>query len=135
MRRNCGPHSADYADLTNECAYNPASQVTSLTQRNVEYNYTEAQNRVGAYGVKRSIDMKNRLVATGGTKSSTLVYDVLGRLAQISMDGATMQFQYDGDALVGEYVVGTGQTRRYVHSGGADEPLVQYDVVSGVTKR
>jgi RHS repeat-associated protein len=152
-------------NLTNEFGYNPASQITSLTQSNVQYNYTEAQNRVGVYGVNAlnrytsidgvavaydlngnltadgagmtyTYDMENRLVVTAGSKSSTLVYDVLGRLAQISVDGATTQFHYDGDALVGEYVVGTGQTRRYVHSGGVDEPLVQYDIVSGIaTKR
>jgi RHS repeat-associated protein len=39
--------------------------------------------------------------------------------------GTTTDFHYDGDALVGEYVAGS-LTRRYVHSGGVDEPLVQY---------
>ena len=152
-------------DLINGFDYNPVGQITALTQSNLQYNYAEAQNRVGTYGVDAlnrytsiddlptaydlngnltadgtgmtyTYDMENRLVATAGSKSSTLEYDVLGRLAQISVDGTTTQFHYDGDALVGEHVVGTGQTRRYVHGDGVDEPLVQYNVISGVaTKR
>jgi len=72
-----------------------------------------------------STSTENHLVATGGSASSTLVYDVLGRLAQISVGGTTTQFHYDGDALVGEYVSGAMQ-RRYVHGDQVDEPLVQY---------
>ena len=75
-----------------------------------------------------TFDMENRLVATGGSKSSTLVYDVLGRLARITVNGTTTHFQYDGDALVGEYV-GT-LTRRYVHGDQVDEPFVQYNSAS-----
>ena len=147
-------------DLANTFAYNPASQVVTLTQSNIQYNYTEAQNRVGVYevnglnqykkidgstvshdtngnltadglGMTFTYDMENRLVSTGGPASS-LYYDVLGRLARVTITAtnATTDFHYDGDALVGEYVLGTGQTRRYVHSGGVDEPLVQYNGAS-----
>ncbi len=73
--------------------------------------------------------MENHLVSTTAP-ASTLRYDVLGRLARITIPlpapGATTDFLYDGDALVGEYV-GTGMTRRYVHGGVVDEPLVQYN--------
>jgi RHS repeat-associated protein len=145
-------------DLTNSFGYNPASQIESLTQSNSQYNYTEAQNRTGSYGVNGlnqytgidgmpvshdasgnltadgagmtyTYDMENHLVATGGSASSTLVYDVLGRLAQIAVAGTTTQFHYDGDALVGEYV-GGALTRRYVHGSRVDEPLVQYSGAS-----
>lgn len=60
---------------------------------------------------------------------SALYYDVLGRLARVSVAGTTTDFHYDGDALVGEYV-GTTLTRRYVHGGGVDEPPVQYNGAS-----
>jgi RHS repeat-associated protein len=147
-------------DLANTFAYNPASQVVTLTQSNIQYNYTEAQNRAGAYGVNGlnqytsiggstvshdtngnltadglgmtfTYDIENRLVSTGGPASS-LYYDVLGRLARITIvaTNTTTDFHYDGDALIGEHVLGTGQTRRYVHSGGVDEPLVQYNSAS-----
>jgi len=71
-------------------------------------------------------DMENRLVSTSGAASSALIYDVLGRLTQITANGTTTQFHYDGDALVGEYVGGIIQ-RRYIHDDGIDQPLVQYN--------
>jgi RHS repeat-associated protein len=141
-------------DLTNTFTYNPASQVTRLSQSNALYTYDQLGSRTGAYGVDGlnritsiaggsafaydtagnltsdgtgmtyTYDMENRLVSTG-SPSSTLVYDVLGRLARVSVGGTTTQFHYDGDALVGEYVNGA-LTRRYVHGDQVDEPLVQY---------
>ena len=145
-------------DLTNGFSYNPASQISSLSQSNTLYNYTEAQNRVGSYGVNAlnqytqidgvavshdstgnltadgagmtyTYDMENHLVATGGSTSSTLRYDVLGRLARVTVGGTATDFHYDGDALVGEYVSGA-QTWRYVHGDQVDEPLVQYSGVN-----
>ncbi|HTU66123.1 MAG TPA: RHS repeat-associated core domain-containing protein [Steroidobacteraceae bacterium] len=151
-------------DLTNGFSYNFANQITALTQSNSLYNYTEANNRVGVYdvnglnqytqidgnlvshdtkgnltadgnGMSFTYDMENHLVATT-SPASVLRYDVLGRLARITVAGTTTDFVYDGDALVNEYV-GAGMTRRYVHSGQVDEPLVQYSnapVGSGVRR-
>jgi RHS repeat-associated protein len=145
-------------DLANSFGYNPASQIVSLTQSNTQYNYAEAQNRIGGYsvnglnqytqidgssvsydasgnltadgaGMTFTYDMENHLVGTGGTASSTLSYDVLGRLSQITVAGTTSQFLYDGDALVAEYV-SNALTRRYVHGDQVDEPLVQYNGVN-----
>jgi RHS repeat-associated protein len=141
-------------DLNNTFQYNPASQITALAQSNTLYNYTEAQNRVGSYGVNAlnqytqidglpvshdstgnltadgagmtyTYDMENHLVATGGTKASSLRYDTLGRLSEYVVDGITRQFHYDGDALVGQYYNGAFDYR-YLHGDGVDEPLVQY---------
>jgi RHS repeat-associated protein len=135
-------------DLTNTFGYNNASQITSLTQSNTQYNHTEALNRTGVYvpnglnqytqidgatvthdtkgnitadgaGMTFTYDMENHLVATGGTAASTLTYDALGRLAQASLSTGTTRFHYDGDALVGEYVSGA-LTRRYVHGDQVD---------------
>jgi RHS repeat-associated protein len=153
-------------NLTNGFDYNPANQITSLTQSNVQYNYTEAQNRVGSYGVNGlnqytqidgvmvshdftgnltadgagmtyTYDLENHLVATGGATSSTLRYDVLGRLASVTVAGATTDFHHDGDALVGEYARSSGAlSRRYVHGDQVDEPLVQYNGTSvGASQR
>jgi RHS repeat-associated protein len=145
-------------DLTNGFLYNPASQITRLSQSNSLYTFNQLASRTGTYlsnglnqissiagaalsydpagnltndaaGMTYTFDMENRLVATGGSKSSTLVYDVLGRLSRITVDGTTTHFQYDGDALVGEYV-GSTLTRRYVHGDQVDEPLVQYNSAS-----
>jgi RHS repeat-associated protein len=145
-------------DLTNTFTYNAASQITKLTQSNPIYTFNQLVSRAGAWqsnglnqissiagqnlsydpagnltndgaGMTFTFDMENHLVATGGTKASTLVYDVLGRLSRITVDATTTQFLYDGDALVGEYV-GSTMTRRYVHGDQVDEPLVQYNSAS-----
>ena len=146
-------------DLTNGFEYNPVSQITKLSQSNPLYTYAELGSRSGSYtpnglnqiasiagqslgydtagnltsdagtGMTYTYDMENRLVATGGSVASTLTYDVLGRLAQLSVGGTTTQFHYDGDALVGEYV-GDAMQRRYVHGDQVDEPLVQYNLTT-----
>jgi RHS repeat-associated protein len=145
-------------DLTNEFWYNSASQIVKLRQSNSLYTNAELGSRTGNYGrnglnqitsiggnalthdangnltadgagMTFTYDMENHLVATGGPVSSTLVYDVLGRLSQITVGGQTTQFHYDGDALIGEYVSGA-LTRRYVHGDQVDEPLVQYNGTS-----
>src|SRR5690606_9538218 len=76
-------------------------------------------------------DMENRLVAANGTINNQSVnasfsWDPLGRLHQVTIDGNSRQFLYDGDALVAEFS-GSTMTRRYVHGDQVDEPLVQYD--------
>jgi hypothetical protein len=56
--------------------------------------------------------MGNHLVVMSGTVdgqavTASLVYDVLGRLAQTTINAGTSittQLHYDGDALIGEYV-------------------------------
>ena len=144
-------------DLTHTFRYNPASQIVQLTQSNSQYTYAETQSRVGAYipnGLNQytsiagqtitydangnltgdgtltyTYDMENRLVATGGSVASSLTYDPVGRLFQLTVGGTTTQFLYDGDALVAEYQGGT-LTRRYVHGDRVDEPWVQYNGTS-----
>jgi RHS repeat-associated protein len=145
-------------DLTNGFWYNPSNQITKLAQSNSLYTYDQHGSRVGSYGsnglnqitsiagnslshdvagnvtndgagMTYTYDMENHLVATGGSTSSTLIYDVLGRLVQIAVGGTTTQFHYDGDALVGEYVSGS-LTRRYAHGDQVDEPLLQYNGAS-----
>lgn len=64
----------------------------------------------------------------GGTRSATLAYDPLGRLAGSGNgSGLSTRYLYDGDELVAEYDAGGAMLRRYVHSGGADDPLVWYE--------
>jgi RHS repeat-associated protein len=142
-------------DLTNTFTYNAARQITKLTQSNPIYTFNQLASRTGTYqsnglnqissiagqslsydaagnltndaaGMTFTFDMENHLVTTGGSKASTLVYDVLGRLSRFTADGITTQFLYDGDMLVGEFV-GNTATRRYVHGDQVDEPLVQYN--------
>jgi RHS repeat-associated protein len=80
-------------------------------------------------------DAENRLVSASGAKNATLTYDPMGRLFEISSGGLKTQFLYDGDRLVAEYNGLNGALlRRYVHGGGADEPLLWYEG-SGLTLR
>jgi RHS repeat-associated protein len=144
-------------DLTNAFGYNSANQVVLLSQSNPDYTFNQLGSRTGTYtpnglnqysniagqplgysatgnltsdagaNMSYTYDMENRLRSTSGTVASTLSYDVLGRLSQITVPGSTTQFHYDGDALVGEYVNGAMQ-RRYIHGDRVDEPLVQYNL-------
>ncbi|HYD38680.1 MAG TPA: RHS repeat-associated core domain-containing protein, partial [Allosphingosinicella sp.] len=71
-------------------------------------------------------DVENRLV--GASNGASLVYDPLGRLAQLSGGAAgTTHFLYDGNDLIAEYSGSGTLLRRYVHGPGADEPVAVYE--------
>jgi RHS repeat-associated protein len=59
--------------------------------------------------------------------TTTLTYDPLGRLWQLSSPSYTRRFVYHGDQMVAHYVSSGTLVYRYVFGPGADEPLVQYD--------
>jgi RHS repeat-associated protein len=139
-------------DSTWSHSYNPAGQIGGVTRTNDSYawtshyavarayttnglnQYTAAGGTAFTYDLNGNLvedgaidyayDIENRLVERSG--GTVLTYDPLGRLFQVSAYAAApIQFLYDGDALVGEYVSGA-MTRRYVHNVGADVPLLSY---------
>lgn len=141
-------------DVTTSFGYNPASQVISRTRSNLAYQFTGLVNQSNAYAVNglnqyTSVgsaafaydangnltsngsgtyvyDVENRLVA--GPNGASLVWDPLGRLFQSSGNShPATRYLYDGDALVAEYDAAGTMLRRYVHSDGADVPLVWYE--------
>jgi len=74
-------------------------------------------------------DAENRLLTVTATGVSlALAYDPTGRLTQTIDSGTTIQFVYDGDALVGEYPAsGNAPLRRYVHGPAVDSPFIWYE--------
>jgi RHS repeat-associated protein len=97
----------------------------------IDYSY-DGNGNLATNGLNGTVteawtyDVENRLVAVSGGHNATLSYDPLGRLWQVSADGATRTFLYDGDALVAEYA-GATLLRRHVHNVGADVPMVTYE--------
>ncbi|ATY32549.1 RHS repeat domain-containing protein [Sphingomonas psychrotolerans] len=70
-------------------------------------------------------DIENRLISV--SNGASLTYDPLGRLSQTSgTPVGTTQFLYDGDALAMEFDGSGNILKRYIHSDGDDDPLVQY---------
>jgi RHS repeat-associated protein len=131
-----------YAEFKNRVgSYTPngLNQYTSIDESPLAYDANG--NLTADAGTTFTYDMENHLVAVGGTvagqgMNASLVYDVMGRLSQTTINGATTHFHYDGTALVGEYQGGV-LTRRYVHGDQIDEPLLQYStaVVNSSTRR
>jgi RHS repeat-associated protein len=72
-------------------------------------------------------DRENRLLTESGPVAMTLAYDPTGRLQQSVINGTTLNFLYDGDALVGEYNSAGTLLRRYVHGPEVDNPLVWFE--------
>lgn len=134
-------------------SYNPANQITALTISNDLFHYIGNDNYTGDYtpnglnqytqidgeqvshdangnltsyrAMTYNYDNENRLVSTSGDVPSSFVYDPLGRLFKVTINGQSTEFLYDGDALIAEYN-GTTMTRRYIHGDQVDEPLVEY---------
>ncbi|HEX8514280.1 MAG TPA: RHS repeat-associated core domain-containing protein, partial [Allosphingosinicella sp.] len=67
-----------------------------------------------------------------GAHNAELVYDPLGRLAQVSSAAGVRRLVYDGDALVIEYDGAGTLAHRYIHGNdaGTDDPLVWYDILA-----
>jgi RHS repeat-associated protein len=88
---------------------------------------SEANWNGSAYAVSAAYtyDVENRLV--GRTGGVTLRYDPLGRLYEVTGNGNTTRFLYDGDALVAEYDATGAMLRRHAHWPGADVPMTTYE--------
>lgn len=78
---------------------------------------------------------ENRLATvTPSGASSSLRYDLGGRLWQVTQGANITRFDYSGSALLTELGGSNNVLRRYVHGPGVDEPIVWYEG-SGVTDR
>ena len=143
-------------------AYNPASQLASVTRSNDAYAWSAYYNADRAYtanglnqysavaGGALTYDARGNLTASAGTTyaynglnqltsvsggfAGTLSYDPANRLHQLISGASTTRFQYDGSSLVAEFDGANAMLRRYVHGAGTDEPLVWYEG-SGTTNR
>ncbi|MFC4701406.1 hypothetical protein ACFO4O_14655 [Glaciecola siphonariae] len=150
--------SGNENDVTFNYAYNPAGQIKSLklnnkkfeaTQGPVEESYiTNGLNQYSKVGSKSisyhtdgnlkddgdntyKYDVENRLITANTERITvTLKYDPLGRLAEYREGGTTRYFVYSGNALIAEYTTKHKMNARYVHSVGADVPVVRYDTAS-----
>jgi RHS repeat-associated protein len=98
------------------------------------FTYDANGNLTGDGSNNYTYDVENRLIAVSGARTASLIYDALGRLfetsnAPLNSGGNITRFQYDGDALVGEYDASHTLLRRYVHgaNSAADDPLVWYE--------
>jgi RHS repeat-associated protein len=133
--------------------YNPASQITSETRDNDAYAFIGRYNVDRSYAVNGQnqytnagaasfqYDANGNLVADGNTayvydaenrlvaasNGTSLRYDPLGRLWQVSGNTGTTRFLYDGDQLTAEYDGSGNLLRRYVHGTAEDDPLVWYE--------
>ena len=166
LRQIVGNLAGTSADMTATFTWNPAGQMASRVRSNDTYvyggdvdltrqylvnglnqyvsagpasfGYDANGNLTGDGSNVFTYDAENRLVSVSGAKTANLVWDPLGRLHETSSPspGAT-RFLYDLDELVAEYNSAGTLLRRFVHSSGADDPLVWYEggTVSATTRR
>ncbi|HEU4962153.1 MAG TPA: RHS repeat-associated core domain-containing protein [Sphingomonas sp.] len=147
-------------DLTKSFTYNPASQIASSTSSNDTYAWNAAANVNRGYttnglnqytvsgGVSLGYDTRGNLITSGtnsytyssenlmktGPGSTSLTYDPLLRLYQVTQGSTTTRFAYDGLEMVAEYNASNALQKRYVFGPGTDEPIVQY-TGTGTTSR
>jgi RHS repeat-associated protein len=155
--RAIAAYSPAAADVAFTYARNPAGQIASVTRNNDAFawtgaytvsrpyttnglnQYSTAGTATFAYDLNGNLtsdgtrtyayDIENRLISS--SNGAALSYDPLGRLYEVSSNGApATRFLYDGDALVAEYVGGT-MTRRHAHWAGADVPVATFEVPPG----
>jgi len=149
------------SDLTQTFAYNPASQIASVTRSNDLYAWTghfnqndastaNGLNQIGNVGVKTiTHDTKGNITGVGtdaytyssenflktGPASAALSYDPMGRLFQVTQGAATTRLGYDGLDRVAEYDGANAVQRRYIHGPGIDNPITWYEGSGTTTRR
>ena len=143
-------------DVSWGLAFNPASQISSVTLNNYSFawdalynvnrpyttnglnQYTAAGSASFTYDANGNLtsdgtttftyDIENRLVtAVSATKNSTLRYDPLGRLYETTGASGTTRYLYDGDELVAEFSSSGTVLRRYIHGSSVDDPVIWYE--------
>ena len=144
-------------------AYNPASQIGSVTRTNDLYAWTghgsgstasvaNGLNQLATIGgaatahdtkgnlttdptngKSYSYSSENLMTGSTGGTAASLAYDPAMRLRQI-VGASTTRFGYDGTAMILEADASNVLQRRFVHGPGVDEPLVHYEG-SGTTDR
>ena len=97
---------------------NALNQVTSAGGAAINYDAKGNLTGDGAGGV---LTYNNHDWLTASNNGASLVYDALGRISLVTASGATTQFLYDGQELIGEYSSSTNALRRYVPGDGADD--------------
>jgi len=143
-------------DLTRSDTYNPAGQIARMTSSNDSYAWSAAANvnrsytanGLNQYTISGSTalgyDARGNLTSSGadaytytsenlmqtGPGSTSLTYDPLLRLYQVTKGPTTTRFSYDGLEVVAEYNASNVLTKRYVYGPGPDEPIVQYTGIS-----
>ena len=144
-------------DLTNSFLYSPTNQITTLSQSNPLFVYSEQGSRTGTYvpnglnqyssigGGTPTYDSNANLTNDGASPSTNYAYDMENHLvgtsgtviSSLAYDvlGRLSQFTANGTTTTfhydGDALVGEYVngllTRRYVHGDQVDEPLLQYN--------
>ncbi|MFL6856933.1 MAG: hypothetical protein ACJ8EB_03380 [Allosphingosinicella sp.] len=93
----------------------------------VSFTYDANGNLTGNDAWSYVYDAENRLVSAaerrsdGTVKTTSLAYDPMGRLWQVSSEAGTTRFVHDGDALIGEYDTLAQETYNAYKAQGLDE--------------
>jgi RHS repeat-associated protein len=123
-------------DVSRAYAVNGLNQYTGAGP--ASFNYDPNGNLISNGTTGYVYDAENRLVSAAKqtspttTETTTLAYDPMGRLWQISSPSGTTRFLYDGDRLV-EEMDGLGTIQRaYTYGPNTDEPLLWSQYVGTV---
>jgi RHS repeat-associated protein len=145
------------SDVMTSFTHNPASQIKSATRSNDSYGWGGHYNVDRAYGTNAlnqltsagatalGYDGRGNLTGSGATAYSytaenrmvtsarpnepgaTLLYDLTGRLWQMTKGAGVTRFDYSGTELIAETDGSGVMLRRYVHGTSDDDPLLWYE--------
>jgi RHS repeat-associated protein len=116
----------DFVNFTENSTHNGLNQILSVTGQSIAPDYDDRGNLIGDHN-NQTYDYDEYNRLTDVGSTIDLAYDPFGRLAETSGTGVTFrEFMYDGINLIAEYNGSGTLQRRYVHGPGTDEPLVEY---------
>ncbi|MDB5581006.1 MAG: repeat protein [Bradyrhizobium sp.] len=135
-RSNNGYAWGGAANRNDASSVNGLNQTTTVGAGSIGYDANGNLNSTGSNSYTYSIENLLLTASLTGPSSASLAYDPVLRLYQeTGTSVATTLFQYDGQAMIGEYDTSLAMQKRYVMGPGSDAPLVEYDKIgSGYTR-
>ena len=119
---------------TNSYSPNGLNQIATVNSSiSLGYDLLGNLNNDGGGGLYTYNESNLLTSSTQSGVAINLTYDAENRLLSIARGGATTQFIYDGSDMIAEYNGSGALLRQYVHGPRDDEPLVERDMIAGVT--
>jgi RHS repeat-associated protein len=114
------------ANQDHTASINGQNQATQNGTTTLTYDARGNVSGIGGASYAYTAENRLRAVTPASGGGISLLYDLPGRLWQVTQGATVTRFDYLGNALLAETSDTGAVLKRYVHGPGTDEPVVEY---------